>query len=96
MTLRDIYNTFFFQVNWLDQNILTIAIAILLWLLVFRYFYNIFYDFVDEYIPKKENMTLEEEIERDKYIRKLMRRLSIFQFLVFPSLIILYVYYFVL
>ena len=96
MTLRDIYNTFFFQVNWLDQNILTIAIAILLWFLVFRYFYNIFYDFVDEHIPKKENMTLDEEIERDKYIRKLMRRLSIFQFLVFPSLIILYVYYFVL
>ena len=41
-------------------------------------------------------MTLDEEIERDKYIRKLMKRLSIFQFLVFPSLIILYVYYFVL
>ena len=96
MTLRDIYNTFFFQVNWLDQNILTVAIAILLWLLVLRYFYNGLYDSLDERIPKKENMTLEEEIERDKYIRKLMKRLLIFWLLVFPSLIILYVYFFVL
>ena len=95
MTLRDIYNTFFFQVNWFDQNIFTIAIAILLWLLVFRYFYNGFYNLVDEWIPKKENMTLEEEIERDKNIRKFMKRFSIFWFLVFPSLIILYVYFFV-
>ena len=96
MTLRDIYNTFFFQVNWLDQNILTVAIAILLWLLVLRYFYNGFYDSFDERIPKKENMTLEEEIERDKYIRKFIKRLLIFWLLVFPSLIILYVYFFVL
>ena len=96
MTLRDIYNTFFFQVNWLDQNILTVAIAILLWLLVLRYFYNGFYDTFDEGIPKKENMTLEEEIERDKYIRKLMKRFLIFWLLVFPSLILLYVYFFVL